>query len=508
MTAFETEEKTTKYRQSQPQKSAFAFAPSAPYSATTQQQQQEQQHLLAPQQQQQHAGYAAPISPTHNHATAYYPHAAPGYGYPSSHHHAYTPATTHYRAASNHGGGAYATPSPHHAAAVPSNAVTASAHPPKRAPSHDEQDDDHFVQELVVDWTAELDDRLLQWARYCHYDWNVVGQHLQLPAFICEHRYDTLRRRDRVIQSCRSSEQQYPPPRGDRSSSSQHYYHRHHHHHPRDGFDHHREYQVLVRNKSWSTGTSHCEETGKVLHASSTPTTSSSNTAATHSRHERSKESVSSIVSRSSSSDTEESKRRKRMVDLFADNIEKSQKREPRGKAKKMRVADAATSTTADALQARAAPSSLAVSTHKSKEIVVTAAAPSERTAASRPTEVDAVFPEVPPSAPPTKSSSHRKSVTAVEEALFFFRLFWQGSDECLGFLTLPADATFADARKQIAEQLDDSVNADYQFLLEELGPVSRKQEAKLGPIMEWLGTENVDAGSRTSPIKLKIVAK
>ena len=503
MIAFEKEEKTTtKHRQSQPQASSCLFAPSAPYSATTQQQQGQQQYLLAPQQ--QHAGHAVPISPTHSHVAAYYPHAAPGYGYPPVHH-AYPPAT-HFRAASKNHGGPYAsssstttTPSPHHhAAVVPSSAVTASAHFPKQAPSHDEQEHDQFVQELVVDWTAELDDRLLQWARYCRYDWVVVGQQLQLPSFICKHRYESLCRGDRVIQKCQSSEKQYPPPRDDHyhhSSSSQHYYHgrHHHHHHPHDGGDRHREYQVLVRDKSWSTEKSHGEGSGKVLHASSTTSKASLS---------------SSIVSRSNSSDTEECKRRRRMVDLYADNIDKLQKRKPGRKAKKMRVADAATSTTADARQASKTASSLAASCHKSKETAVSAADPSERAAASRPAKVDAVFPKVSPSAPSAKSSSHQKCVSAVEEAFCFFRLFCQGSDECLGFLTLPAEATFADARKQIAEQLDDCVHADYQFLLEELGPISRKQEAKLGPIMEWLGTENVNAGSRKSPIKLVIVAK
>lgn len=105
-----------------------------------------------------------------------------------------------------------------------------------------------------------------------------------------------------------------------------------------------------------------------------------------------------------------------------------------------------------------------------------------------------------------TQNETPIPKAPSVQEPVSFFRLFRQGSKACLGFLTLPIDATFADAREQIAEELD--VQGEFQFLLDELGPVSRKQERKLGPIKEWLATDDTVAGNRKSPIKLEIVAR
>ena len=90
-----------------------------------------------------------------------------------------------------------------------------------------------------------------------------------------------------------------------------------------------------------------------------------------------------------------------------------------------------------------------------------------------------------------------------------FFRIFRTGSsNDCLGFLALSMEATFADVRQKIAEDLDSITDDAFQFLLDTLGPVSRKQEHKLGPILDWLATDDVDAGTRQSPIRLEIISR
>ena len=88
-----------------------------------------------------------------------------------------------------------------------------------------------------------------------------------------------------------------------------------------------------------------------------------------------------------------------------------------------------------------------------------------------------------------------------------FFRVFHQaGKETCLGFLALSKSSTFADARLQIEEELD--VEGPWKFQLDALGTVSKKQENKLGPMVDWVIAENADAGSRKNPLKVVIVSK
>ena len=75
-----------------------------------------------------------------------------------------------------------------------------------------------------------------------------------------------------------------------------------------------------------------------------------------------------------------------------------------------------------------------------------------------------------------------------------------------MGFLALPQDATFAQAREQVEEDLDVDEGGNWQFLIDTLGPVSRKQERKLGPLREWV--DDTQQGTRKNPIKLVILEK
>ena len=89
-----------------------------------------------------------------------------------------------------------------------------------------------------------------------------------------------------------------------------------------------------------------------------------------------------------------------------------------------------------------------------------------------------------------------------------------------LGFVTLPSRqlATFASIRKAIDSDLDDDVfpldsrgtRKKWKFYVPKLGPVSVKQEEKIGPILEFLKSTTNDAqlgtGIASDPLKVVII--
>lgn len=85
--------------------------------------------------------------------------------------------------------------------------------------------------------------------------------------------------------------------------------------------------------------------------------------------------------------------------------------------------------------------------------------------------------------------------------------------DESLGFFTLGSNtATFLDAREAIQNEMDpDSLpKEDWKFYLPNLGPVSHRQEAKLGPVAVFLHKTfdvRLGDGSVDKPFQIVIVA-
>eukprot|EP00986_Skeletonema_menzelii_P003565 scaffold1118_cov150-Skeletonema_menzelii.AAC.11 len=88
-----------------------------------------------------------------------------------------------------------------------------------------------------------------------------------------------------------------------------------------------------------------------------------------------------------------------------------------------------------------------------------------------------------------------------------------------LGFVTLPSRqlATFASIRKAIDRDLDDDVFAldsrgrkKWKFYVPKLGPVSVKQEEKIGPVLEFLKSTTNDTqlgtGIAADPLKVVII--
>eukprot|EP00985_Skeletonema_marinoi_P017354 scaffold9474_cov114-Skeletonema_marinoi.AAC.8 len=88
-----------------------------------------------------------------------------------------------------------------------------------------------------------------------------------------------------------------------------------------------------------------------------------------------------------------------------------------------------------------------------------------------------------------------------------------------LGFVTLPSRqlATFASIRKAIDSDMDDDVfplesrgRKKWKFHVPKLGPVSVKQEEKIGPVLEFLKSTTNDAqlgtGIASDPLKVVIV--
>eukprot|EP00977_Amphora_coffeiformis_P002500 scaffold469_cov160-Amphora_coffeaeformis.AAC.5 len=125
-----------------------------------------------------------------------------------------------------------------------------------------------------------------------------------------------------------------------------------------------------------------------------------------------------------------------------------------------------------------------------------------------------------------TKSTATKKAAKTVikpppsepTENHKYYRVFRQGTlqnpeEICLGFLSLSVDATFATARQTIEEELELDGMGAWGFILEPLGPVSPKQEGKLGRILDWIladddGDTELDLGTRAKPIKLVIADK
>jgi hypothetical protein len=84
--------------------------------------------------------------------------------------------------------------------------------------------------------------------------------------------------------------------------------------------------------------------------------------------------------------------------------------------------------------------------------------------------------------------------------------------DESLGFITLGSNtATFVDAREAIQNEMDpDSLpKKDWKFHLPNLGPVSHRQEARLGPVAAFLHKTfdvRLGDGSVENPFHIVIV--
>lgn len=84
--------------------------------------------------------------------------------------------------------------------------------------------------------------------------------------------------------------------------------------------------------------------------------------------------------------------------------------------------------------------------------------------------------------------------------------------DESLGFFTLESrDATFVDARDAIQNEMDpDSLPPkEWKFFLPRLGPVSHRQEARLGPVVAFLQKtfdHRLGNGSVDNPFHIAIV--
>jgi len=83
-------------------------------------------------------------------------------------------------------------------------------------------------------------------------------------------------------------------------------------------------------------------------------------------------------------------------------------------------------------------------------------------------------------------------------------------TETSIGFINLPSrhTSTFADCRTMIESELDLPDGSDWRFLLPNLGPVSKKQEAKFGAILPFLEASGVEIndGSMKNPVKIVIV--
>jgi hypothetical protein len=80
--------------------------------------------------------------------------------------------------------------------------------------------------------------------------------------------------------------------------------------------------------------------------------------------------------------------------------------------------------------------------------------------------------------------------------------------DNRLGFVMMESrDATFADIRAVIEDEVDPGDN--WKFVVPALGPVSRKQELCLGPVVSFLKRKFDDQfgdGSADNPFKLSLL--
>lgn len=87
-----------------------------------------------------------------------------------------------------------------------------------------------------------------------------------------------------------------------------------------------------------------------------------------------------------------------------------------------------------------------------------------------------------------------------------------------LGFITLPSrqSATFAAIRRSVENDLDDDMlpsddrgtRKRWKFYVPKLGPMSVKQEGRIGPALEFLTstTEDIQLGNGTASNPLKVV--
>jgi hypothetical protein len=105
-----------------------------------------------------------------------------------------------------------------------------------------------------------------------------------------------------------------------------------------------------------------------------------------------------------------------------------------------------------------------------------------------------------------TRGSTDARSENGVPDTLLFRvvlkrRRAGEGAkEENVGFLKLDQNCSFADARVKIMEELDVE-GVSWLFYLDNLGPVSRKQENSLGAMMPFLSlSPNTDSGTSSSP--------
>ena len=86
-----------------------------------------------------------------------------------------------------------------------------------------------------------------------------------------------------------------------------------------------------------------------------------------------------------------------------------------------------------------------------------------------------------------------------------------------LGFIVLPSrqSATFSTIRRAVESDLDDDMfpsdekgRKRWKFYVPKLGPMSAKQEGKIGPALEFLKstTEDIQLGNGTASNPLKVV--
>jgi hypothetical protein len=82
-----------------------------------------------------------------------------------------------------------------------------------------------------------------------------------------------------------------------------------------------------------------------------------------------------------------------------------------------------------------------------------------------------------------------------------------------VGFVTMPSrqSATYADIRRAVESDLDDDIlpgKKRWKFYVPKLGPMSVKQEGKIGPALEFLRstTDDIRLGNGTASNPLKVV--
>ena len=316
---------------------------------------------------------------------------------------------------------------------------------PQRVPHHDDDD----VQRMIVHWTAAMDARLEQLVHNhtttC--PWTAAATALRLPSFICQHRYG-------VLQSFRQQ---------------------------------HGATKSTTTTTTASTGSSSRTTTKTV---SPVPTRMSNNNT-----RQPTVPHTTAAVSVSADSFSHSTRKRKTPAPASQAAVLPLVRLPSVGRPK---VVGSNIPPPAAALLAAIQKNN---HTRDDKEEEVSPGKPAAKLPRTKPKK--------PTSIPPTKQQTPTPP-TAIPNDHRVYRVFRQGDDAddaCLGFLTLPSDATFATARDTIQDQLE--LEGNWGFYLPELGPVCRKQEGKLGRILEFVADEDdTTAGTRAKPIKLLIVDK